>query len=74
LFKRYSGLIPLGASVILTFLYLFPEAMWGSKAPVIGLLLVSSACYVGLLPFPWVGLLLRVGLCVFTLLYLKVQS
>jgi hypothetical protein len=64
------GLIPLGASVILTGLYLFTEAAWWSKAQVVAVLLVSLACFFGVLPFPLFGLLLRVGLCVFVLLYL----
>ena len=68
------GLIPLVASVILTGLYMFTDAAWWSKALVAGLFLVSLACYFGTLPFPLFGLLLRVGLCLFVLLYLKVQS
>jgi len=68
------GLIPLVASVILTGLYLFTEAAWWSKVLVAGLLLASLACYVGYLPFPLLGLLLRVALCVFILFYLKVNS
>ena len=68
------GLIPLAASVILTGLYLFTEAAWWSKALVAGLLLVSLACSFGYLHFPLFGLLLRVGLCVFILLYLKANS
>ena len=68
------GLMPLGASIILTGPYLFTEAAWSSKILVVGLLLVSLACYFGLLPFPLFGLVLRVGLCVFILLYLKIDS
>jgi hypothetical protein len=68
------GLIPLGASIILTILYLFTEAAWWSKTLVVGLLLVSLACYFGALPFPLFGLLLRVGLCVFIVFYLKINS
>ena len=68
------GLIPLGASVILTGLFVFTDAVWWSKALMVGLLLVSWACYIGTLPFPLFGLLLRVGLCVFILLYLKANS
>jgi hypothetical protein len=68
------GLIPLGASIILTVLYLFTEAAWWSKTLVVGLLLVSLACYFGFLPFPLFGLILRVALCIFILLYLKAQS
>ena len=68
------GLIPLAASVILSALYLFTDAAWWSKVLVVGLLIVSLACYVGSLPFPVLGLLLRVGLCVFVALYLKAQS
>ena len=68
------GLIPLGASVILTGLFVFTDAVWWSKALMVGLLLVSLACYIGTLPFPLFGLLLRVGLCVFILLYLKANS
>ena len=68
------GLIPLVASVILTVLYLYTEAAGWSKVLVVSLLLVSLACYFGYLHFPWLGLILRVGLCVFILLYLKVQS
>ena len=68
------GLIPLVASVILTGLYLFTDAALWSKALVVGLLLVSLACYVGYLHFPLFGLLLRVGLCVFILIYLKANS
>ena len=68
------GLIPLVASVILTGVYLYTEAAWWSKVLVVGLLLVSLACYVGYLHFPLFGLLLRVGLCVFILLYLKANS
>jgi multisubunit Na+/H+ antiporter MnhE subunit len=68
------GWIPLGASIILTFVYLFTEAAWWSKGSVVGLLLVSLACYAGLLPFPLFGLLLRVALCIFIALYLKAQS
>ena len=68
------GLIPLGASVILTVLYLFTEAAWWSKGLVVALSLVSLACYAGYLPFPLFGLLLRVALCIFILLYLKLQS
>lgn len=68
------GLIPLGASIILTGLYLFTEATGWSKILVVGLLLVSLACYFGFLPFPLFGLLLRVALCLFILVYLKVQS
>lgn len=68
------GLIPLVASVILVGLYLYTEAAGWSKVLVVGLLLVSLACYFGYLHFPLFGLILRVGLCVFILLYLKVQS
>jgi len=68
------GLIPLAASVILTALYLYTEAAWRSKALVVGLLLLSLACFAGYLQFPLFGLILRVGLCVFILLYLKMQS
>jgi hypothetical protein len=68
------GLIPLVASVILSGLYLFTDATLWSKVLVVGLLLVSLACYFGFLPFPLFGLLLRVGLCVFILVYLKAQS
>ncbi len=68
------GLIPLIASVILTGLYLFTDAAWWSKALVLALLIVSLACYTGSLPFPLFGLLLRVALCVFILLYLKAKS
>jgi hypothetical protein len=68
------GLIPLGASIILTGLYLFTEAAGWSKVLVVGLLLVSLACYFGFLPFPLFGLLLRVALCLFILVYLKAQS
>ena len=68
------GLMPLVASVILTGLYLFTEAAWWSKALGVGVLLVSLACYFGTLPFPLFGLLLRVGLCVFILFYLKLES
>lgn len=68
------GLIPLVASVVLTGLYLFTDAGPWSKVLVVGLLLVSLACYFGFLHFPLLGLLLRVGLCVFILLYLKLQS
>jgi len=68
------GLIPLVASVILTGLYLYTEAAWWSKFLVVGLLLVSLACYLGYLHFPLFGLILRVALCLFILLYLKVQS
>jgi hypothetical protein len=65
------GLIPLVASVILTGLYLFTDAALWSKVLVVGLLL---ACYFGYLHFPLFGLLLRVGLCVFILIYLKANS
>jgi hypothetical protein len=68
------GLIPLVASVILTGLYLFTDAALWSKVLVVGLLLVSLACYFGYLHFPLFGLLLRVGLCVFILIYLKANS
>jgi hypothetical protein len=68
------GLIPLVASVILTGLYLYTEAAWWSKVLVVGLLLLSLACYFGYLHFPLFGLILRVALCVFILLYLKLQS
>jgi hypothetical protein len=68
------GLIPLVASVILSGLYLFTDATLWSKVLVVGLLLVSLACYFGFLAFPLFGLLLPVGLCVFILVYLKAQS
>ena len=68
------GLIPLVASVILTGLYLFTEASWRSKILVVGLFMVSLACYLGYLHFPLFGLILRVALCVFILLYLKAHS
>ena len=56
------GLVPLVASVILTGVLM------------VGLLLLSLACYFGLLHFPLPGLILRVALCVFILLYLKAHS
>lgn len=68
------GLIPLVASVILTGIYLYTEASWWSKILVVGLLLLSLACYFGYLHFPVFGLILRVALCVFILLYLKAHS
>jgi len=68
------GLIPLVASVILSGLYLFTEAGLWSKVLIVVLLLVSLACFVGFLHFPLFGLLLRVGLCLFILLYLKLQA
>ena len=68
------GLIPLVASFLLTGLYLHAEASWWSKILVVGLLLLSLACYFGLLHFPLLGLILRVALCVFILLYLKAHS
>jgi len=68
------GLIPLVASIILTGLYLFTDAALWSKGLVAGLLLVSLACYFGFLHFPLPGLLLRVALCVYILIYLKAQS
>ena len=68
------GLIPLVASLILTGLYLFTDAALWSKVLVAGLLLVSLACYFGYLHFPLFGLLLRVALCVFLLIYLKAHS
>ena len=68
------GLIPLVASVILTGLYLFTDAALWSKVLIAGLSLLSLACYFGYLHFPLFGLLLRVALCVFILLYLKAHS
>jgi hypothetical protein len=68
------GLIPLVASIILTGLYFYTEAALWSKVLIAGLLLVSLGCYIGLLHFPLFGLILRVALCVFILLYLKAQS
>ena len=44
------GLIPLGASIILTGLYLFTEAAGWSKVLVVGLLLVSLAAWLGTAP------------------------
>ena len=67
------GLIPLVASVILTGLYLYTEAAWWSKVLVVGLLLLSLACFFGLLHFALFGMILRVALCVFILLYLRAQ-
>ena len=68
------GLIPLVASVILTGLYLYTDAGWWSKALVVGLLLLSLACYFSFLPFRLFGAILRVALCVFILIYLKAKS
>ncbi len=68
------GLIPLVASVILTGLFLYTEAALWSKVLVVGLLLLSLACYFGYLHFPVFGMILRVSLCIFILLYLKAQS
>jgi hypothetical protein len=68
------GLIPLVAAPILTVLYLYTEAAWWSKVLVVGLLLVSLACWFGYLHFPLFGLILRVALCVFIALYLKAHS
>jgi len=60
------GLIPLGASIIPPACICSRAAGW-SKVLVVGLLLVSLACYFGFLPFPLFGLLLRVALCLFIL-------
>jgi len=73
------GLIPLVASVILTGSYLYTDAGWWSKALwskalVVGLLLLSLACYFSFLPFRLFGAILRVALCVFILIYLKAKS
>lgn len=68
------GLIPLVASVILTGLFLYTEAGLWSKVLVVGLSLLSLACYFGYLHFPVFGMILRVSLCIFILLYLKAQS
>lgn len=68
------GLIPLVASVILTGLYLFTDAVLWSKVLIAGLSLVCLACYFGYIHFPLFGLLLRNALCLFILLYLKANS
>ncbi|SPE59726.1 membrane hypothetical protein [Verrucomicrobia bacterium] len=70
----FYGLIPLVASPILTGLYLYTEASWWSKVLVVILLLVSLACYFGLLHFPLFGLFLRLALCIFIAIYLRVHS
>ena len=68
------GWIPLGASVILSGLYLFTEAAWWSKVLVCALCLLALACCFGVMLAPVVGLLLQVSLCVFISLYLKANS
>ena len=46
------GLIPLVASVVLTGLYLFTDAVSWSNVVVVGLLMISLAGCIGYLPFP----------------------
>jgi hypothetical protein len=64
----------LGASVILSGLYLFTEAAWSSKVLVGALCLLALLCWFGVLLVPLAGILLQVALCVFVSLYLKANS
>ena len=68
------GWIPIGASIILSGLYLFTEAAWWSKVLVVGFCLLALACCFGMMLVPVVGLLLAVALSIFISLYLKANS